>query len=168
MPGQHDRDAEFTHFVTAHSTALLRYCHLLTGNASDADDLLQAALLKAYLNWHRIERPEAALRYTKQIITRHHVSLWRTVGRRERATDQLPEVAVVDEVVDEREALWRALQKLGERQRTVIVLRFYEDLTEPQIAQLMGTSLGTVKSQLHRALANLRPLVGDLALDGAL
>lgn len=153
------RDEEFTTFVEDHSTRLLRYCLLLTGNRHDADDLLQASLLKAYQHWDRIDDPQHATGYLRTVITRTHVSSWRKTGRREQVSDQLPEVAVEASDPGPRDAMWRALAGLGERQRTVLVLRFYEDQTEQAIADAMGTSLGTVKSQLSRGLANLRTVM---------
>ena len=170
MTSQGPRDEEFTAFVEQSSTRLLRYCYLLTGNQADADDLLQASLLKAYQAWERIDEPAAAECYTKQIAARHHVSTWRKVGRRERVTDVLPEPEPAPPGMDvgERAEMWKALAALGERQRTVLVLRFYEDLTEADIAQAMGTSVGTVKSQLHRGLARLRvQLAASDTLEGA-
>lgn len=159
MARPRDRDEEFTAFVAVSSTRLLRLCHLLTGSACDADDLLQASLLKTYLNWGRIRDVEAAEGYARRVIARTHVSIWRKSGRRELPSDQieLPSVAAAD--LSERDEMWRALQQLGERQRTVLVLRFYEDLTEAQIADAMGTTVGTVKSQLSRGLDNLRPVL---------
>lgn len=170
MTSQSQRDEDFTVFVEQCSTRLLRYCYLLTGNQADADDLLQASLLKTYQTWDRIRQPAAAERYTKQIAARQHVSTWRTVGRRERPTDVLPEPDPVPAGLDlgEKAEMWQALQGLGERQRTVVVLRYFEDLTEADIAHAMGTSVGTVKSQLHRGLAHLRAeLAANAALEGA-
>lgn len=169
MTSQGQRDEEFTAFVEQSSTRLLRYCYLLTGNQADADDLLQASMLKAYQSWERIEQPAAAERYTKQIAARTHVSTWRKVGSRERLVDVLPEPEPVAVGLDaaERSELWESLKGLGQRQRTVLVLRFHEDLTEADIARVMGTSVGTVKSQLHRGLAHLRAeLANPLILQG--
>lgn len=160
-------DEQFTEFVEEHSTKLLRYCHLLTGNAVDADDLLQASLLKTYLSWARITDLAAAPGYCKQVITRTHISNWRKVGRRELPTETGLDRSVHDADGAERDAMWRALQTLGERQRTVVVLRFYEDLTEADIAAWMGTSVGTVKSQLSRGLAHLRAEIANQT-EGAL
>lgn len=162
-----DRDEEFTDFVERSSTKLLRYCHLLTGSAADADDLLQASLLKTYQHWGRIREPAAAERYCKQIITRTNVSNWRKIGRREQPAELLADRSVEAVDVGPRDEMWRALNGIGERQRTVLVLRYYEDLTEAEIADWMGTSLGTVKSQLHRGLANLRAQLATQNLEGA-
>ncbi|HIW30359.1 MAG TPA: SigE family RNA polymerase sigma factor [Candidatus Luteococcus avicola] len=162
-----DTDEEFIDFVERSSTRLLRYCHLLTGSSADADDPLQASLLKIYEHWGRINEPAAAERYCKQIITRTNITNWRRVGRREHPSDQLADRRVEAVDVGPRDEMWRALQGLGERQRTVLVLRFYEDLAEAESAEFMGTSLGTVKSQLHRGLANLRAELANQNMEGA-
>lgn len=160
-----ERDEAFTAFVADRGPRLLRYCLLLTGSQADAEDLLQASLLKAYLHWSRINEPAAAEAYVRSIITRTHVSTWRKVGRHERPSDQPPERPVAPVDVESADEILRGLERLGERQRAVVVLRFYEDQTEKEIARLMGTSIGTVKSQLSRGLANLR---GIIESEGAL
>lgn len=160
-----EHDEAFTVFVADRGPRLLRYCLLLTGSQADAEDLLQASLLKAYLHWSRINEPAAAEAYVRSIITRTHVSTWRKVGRHERPSDQPPERPVPPVDVESADEILRGLERLGERQRAVVVLRFYEDQTEKEIARLMGTSVGTVKSQLSRGLANLR---GIIESEGAL
>ncbi|MFN8096853.1 MAG: SigE family RNA polymerase sigma factor [Dermatophilaceae bacterium] len=154
-----DRDAEFTAFVGARSTALLRTAYLLTGTLPDAEDLLQTALAKVYLSWGRVRDRGALDAYARTVITRTHVSVWRRASvRRERPVAEVPERHTDDdlEAVADRDLVWRGLASLGPRQRAVVVLRYYEDLTEPEIAAVLGCSVGTVKSQLHRGLARLR------------
>lgn len=124
-------------------------------------------LLKTYQSWGRIREPAAAVGYCKQVITRTHVSTWRKVGSHERPTDQLVDRGLEPFDPGPRDEMWRALHRLGERPRTVLVLRSYEDLPEADIAVWMGTSLGTVKSQLHRGLANLRAELATVPVEGA-
>lgn len=155
-----ERDEEFTAFVAARSGPLLRYAYLLTGDHAAAEDLLQSTLVKVYLSWHKIADHRSVDAYTRTAMTRTNISLWRKVGRREYATETTPDQAVDDRHdIDERDGMWALLQTLGSRQRTALVLRFYEDLPEAEIADIMGCSLGTVKSQISRGLANLRKVV---------
>lgn len=166
-------DEAFSAFVAARSPALWRYAFLLTGGAAQADDLLQASLVSVYLNWHRIEDSGAVEGYARTVMTRTHVSLWRRWRRREVPLAEPADVGAAplwaapsggtrgaSEVV-ERDAIWRLLNGLGPRQRAVVVLRFYEDLPEARIAEVLQCSVGTVKSQLSRALGNLRVALGE-------
>lgn len=155
-----ERDEEFTLFVQDSSARLLRYAYLISGSHDDAQELVQQTLVKVYSNWELIRDHAAAEAYARKIVTREHVSLWRRWGNRERPTTEFEDEAVENPDVELKDAVWRALQQLGSRQRTVVVLRFYEDLSEADIAEAMGSSVGTVKSQLSRALANLRKAGG--------
>ncbi len=142
----------FEEFVAARSTALLRTAYLLTRDHITAEDLLQTALTKAYLAWGRIDgNPEP---YVRRILVNTYASWWRRKWNGERPTDELPEQAHVDR--HESGDLWDALGRLPRRQRTVVVLRYFEDLTEAQTADLLGISVGTVKSQASKAMAALR------------
>lgn len=150
--------SEFPLFVAARWTRLLRTAYLLVQDWPAAEDLTQAALVKAWLAWPRLDGdPEA---YVRKIIVTTHVSWWRRRRRRgEVMTGQPPErpgAARDTDAVDERDAVWRALGRLPAGQRAVVVLRFFEDLTEAQVASVLGCSVGTVKSQTSRALAKLR------------
>ena len=143
----------FEEFVAARSAALLRTAYLLTRDHGLAEDLLQTALTKAYLAWSRIETsPEA---YVRRIMVTTFSSWWRRKWRGETPTDDLPEHAVV-EGRDHPGDLWDAIGRLPHRMRAVLVLRYFEDLTEAQTAELLGVSVGTVKSQTSKALAKLR------------
>lgn len=146
----------FEEFVAAASPRLLRLAFLLTRDTGHAEDLLQTALARAWRAWHRVEGdPEP---YVRRIIVTSHATWWRRRWRGEEPTGELPERPgePPQDAVDEREWLWQALGRLPRRQRTVLVLRFYEDLTEAQVATLLGVSVGTVKSQASKALAKLR------------
>lgn len=152
------KDEEFAAYMGARQPALLRTAYLLTGDLAGAEDLLQTALAKLYLAWDRVREREALDGYVRRIMVNEHTSLWRRAWkRRERPTDEVPETSVVDAYDDgTRGELWAFVQTLPPRQRAVVVLRYYEDLSEAEIARTLGVSVGTVKSQASRALASLR------------
>jgi RNA polymerase sigma-70 factor (sigma-E family) len=146
----------FDDFVAARSSRLLRTAYLLTRDHALAEDLLQTALTKAWFAWGRIDgNPEP---YVRQIIVHTYASWWRRKWNGEHATDELPERPHLDHAGDTSQShdLWTALGRLPRRQRAVVVLRFYEDLTEAETARLLGCSVGTVKSQTSKAMAKLR------------
>ena len=155
-------ERDFEVFVAARSAALLRTAYLLTGNRQDAEDLVQVALLKAVPKWSRVREHEP---YVRRILLHESVSRWRRRRWRETSTESLPELAAAGQDVDARLALRQALAHLAPRQRAVIVLRYFDDLTESQTADLLGISVGTVKSQAHDALVRLRTLMPDLDAD---
>ena len=141
-------------YIGARRAALVRTAYLLTGNAEDAEDLVQTALIKAVPKWGRIaDNPEP---YVRSILARESVNRWRRRRWREVGTDALPERAADAPDLAGRLALRAALGELAPRQRAVVVLRYYEDMTEQQTADALGISLGTVKSQCRDALARLR------------
>ncbi|MCD4524479.1 SigE family RNA polymerase sigma factor [Nocardioides sp. cx-173] len=149
-------DISFEEFVTARRAALLRTAYLLTGHPDDAEDLLQVSLAKAYPHWRRLsDRPEP---YVRRIMARESVDRWRARRWRETLTALPVEPATSDEsdAHDRRLELARALQALSPRQRAVVVLRYFDDLTERETARLLGISVGTVKSHAREALARLR------------
>jgi len=151
-------DAGFREFVAARSAALLRTAYLLTGDRALAEDLLQTALTKAYLSWDRVRDRAAVEAYVRRILVTTATSWWRTRWRREAPSDLLPDEPGTDATaeLDDRDLIWRHLCALPAQQRAVIVLRFYEDMSEAAVAALLGCSTGTVKSQTSRALATLR------------
>ena len=152
-----DRDRDLGAFIDARSGSLLRFAYLLTGDHALAEDLLQNSLIKVYLSWDRIRDRAALEAYTRTVMTRAQMSWWRRPARREQLGVEPAERAARDDHnVDERDQVWRLLATLGPRQRAVLVLRFYEDLSEAEIARVLGCSAGTVKSQLSRGLARLR------------
>jgi len=155
--------AGFEEFVAARRPALLRTAYLLTGSHADAEDLVQNALIRTVPHWKRIaDRPEP---YVRQVLARESVSRWRRRRWRETSTETLPERPLAGPDVDGRLALRGALASLAPRQRAVIVLRYYEDLTEKDTASVLGIAVGTVKSQARDGLARLRELLPDLELD---
>ena len=160
MRRSRERDAtEFTDWVAARHPTLRRTAYLLcAGDAHGADDLTQATLAKMYLAWGRLRDRHDIDAYARRVMVNEHRSTWRKASRRhEVVTGQLPERAVPAQEYDgERDTLWALVQTLPPKQRAVIVLRYYEDLSEAEIAHALGVSAGTVKSQASRALAKLR------------
>ncbi len=150
------RDArpDFEEFVAVCSGRLLRTAYLLTRDAALAEDLLQTALTKAWFAWHRLdEQPEP---YVRRILVNTYATWWRRKWRGERPTERLPERPGAEGAPEDRHDLWVALGRLPRRQRAVVVLRFFDDLSEADTADALGCSVGTVKSQTSKALARLR------------
>ncbi|MEU0483523.1 SigE family RNA polymerase sigma factor [Streptosporangium sp. NPDC006013] len=146
----------FDDFVAEHGEALLRYGYVLTGNPHDAADLTQEALTRLRDAWSRVRRKSDAHSYARTTMARLHISIWRR-RRREHLTGEPPERSW--QVVfpsDEEQGLWQELAALPRRQRAVLVLRYYEQLTDAEVAEVLGISMGTVRSQASRALATLR------------
>ncbi|MDQ4054269.1 MAG: SigE family RNA polymerase sigma factor [Actinomycetota bacterium] len=155
--------ADFESWLVAREPALQRLAALLAGDSHGAQDLLQTTLAKLYLAWDRLDHTESVDAYARRILVNEHRSAWRRPSRRrEVVTDLVPEGATVDHDYDgSREAVWAFVQSLPPRQRAVIVLRYYEELTEPETAEVLGISVGTVKSQASRAIAALRVRVPE-------
>lgn len=159
---QADRDADFSAYMSARQPALYRTAYLLAGDHASAEDLLQSAFAKLYLSWDRVRDPQALDGYVRRVMVNENNSLWRRAWkRREHSTDPtsgaMPEAGVPDEYDDGTGGtLWSFVQTLSPRQRAVIVLRYYEQLSEAEIADALGIAPGTVKSQASRALAALR------------
>ncbi|MFI5675921.1 SigE family RNA polymerase sigma factor [Streptomyces cellulosae] len=159
----------FREFVDNRSSALLKTAVLLCGGDRHAgEDLLQNALAKAAGKWQRIDEPEA---YVRRILYRQQVSRWRLKWRRREVTVAEPpesheeragrsDAAAAAEL---RVVMREALSRLTSRQRTVLVLRYFEDLPEADVARLLGCSVGTVRSTTHRSLARLRSIAPELA-----
>ncbi|WP_330289269.1 SigE family RNA polymerase sigma factor [Streptomyces sp. NBC_00576] len=159
---------EFREFVAMRSTALLRLAVLLTGgDRHAAEDLLQIALMKAYGRWAHIGQHEA---YVRKVMYRQQVNRWRL--RRHSAETTVPVLPESGTDADAgadtelRIALWAALGRLTKRQRAVVVLRYFEDLPEAEVAALLGCPVGTVRSTAYRSLAKLRVLVPELGPGG--
>ena len=153
-----DKDAAISASKSARQPALYRTAYLLAGDHAGAEDLLQNAFAKLYLSWDRIRDREALDGYVRRIMVNENTSLWRRAWkRREHSSDSLPDRGAVDTYDDGMGGeLWSFVQTLPPRQRSVIVLRYYEQLSEAEIADVLGVSVGTVKSQASRALAALR------------
>ncbi|TIC86619.1 SigE family RNA polymerase sigma factor [Nocardioides sp. GY 10127] len=155
--------AGFDDWVSARRPALLRTAYLLTGDPHDAEDLVQTALIKVVPRWHRIaEDPEP---YVRTVLSRESVSRWRRRRWREVHTDRVPDdlaSAQHDRDVTDREVLRQALGELSPRQRTIVVLRYFDGLTEAETAHVLGLGLGTVKKHGREAMARLRDQLGGL------
>lgn len=146
-------EVDFDAFVVTRSSALLRTAYLLVQDEGLAEDLLQTALAKAWFAWSRVTEPEA---YVRRIMVTTSASWWRRRWSGETPTAELPEPAGGPEAPDGRQDMWNAIGRLPRRQRAVVVLRYLEDRTEAQTAQLLGCSVSTVKSQAAKALAKMR------------
>lgn len=155
--------ASFAAFVEARAPRLLRTAWLLTGDAVAAEDLLQSALARTWPHWPALAAGGEAEAYVRRAMVNTQISWWRRRWRGEVPTAEPPERPSTSDAyaaVDDRAALGAALRTLPPRQRAVVVLRYYEDLSEAQVAATLGCSVGTVKSQNAKALARLRPLIG--------
>ncbi|MEU8255472.1 SigE family RNA polymerase sigma factor [Micromonospora inaquosa] len=149
----------FEEYAFARTSALVRLARLLTADEHRAEDLVQDVLAQAYARWGRIARTDRPDAYVRRMLVNAHKSWWRRRSSREIVVAAvLDEAGTVDEAagVAERDALWRLVCALPERQRTVIVLRYYEDLDDASIAEIVDCSLGTVRTHAKRALAALR------------
>jgi RNA polymerase sigma-70 factor (sigma-E family) len=152
-------EPDFVDFVAARWTPLYRLAYLLTASPTSAEDLLQTTLEKAYMSWSRISRMEFPEAYVRRMLTNALVSSRRRASwLHEVPSDAMPEAAreAIDVGVLDRSLLWPLISALPARQRAVIVLRYYEDLSEAQIADVLGCAPGTVKSQTSAAMKALR------------
>ena len=153
---------QFRDYVAGASPALLRVGYLMTGNAADAEDLVQTALAKTYLAWPRIRDREALDGYVRRVMANTRTSWWRRSRHLPTISHQhhpIPELTTSRDSyadTDLHYALWSALERLSRRQRAAVVLRYYEDLSEAETAAVLGVSVGTVKSTVSRALRKLR------------
>ncbi|MEO3746115.1 SigE family RNA polymerase sigma factor [Plantactinospora sp. B5E13] len=169
-PEEHVAEDGFREFVEVRYTDLLRTAYLLTGSTHAAEDLVQSALIRAMRRWRDVQEPMA---YVRRIMVNERLSRWRRIGSRELLTGVIgdwgrgrePQTRDVADGVVVRDELLGALNGLPARMRAVLVLRYWEDLSEAQIAELLGCSVGTVKSQASRGLARLRTVLPPPAPD---
>jgi RNA polymerase sigma-70 factor (sigma-E family) len=158
---------EFREFAAARLGSLSRIAYLLTGDHHKAEDLVQDTLVIVTARWSRVAAADDPMAYVRRILYHEHIARWRRSRHlRLEYGDQLPEpTGARDEANDtvQRLVLQRALARLTPRQRAVIVLRFFEDLSEADTAATMRCSVGTVKSQANHALHRLRALAPELA-----
>ncbi|HEX7106194.1 MAG TPA: SigE family RNA polymerase sigma factor [Acidothermaceae bacterium] len=153
-----DEPPGFRDYVAARQRALLRTARMLTGNQHTAEDLVQATLERVWPRWSRVVRDGEPDAYVRRVLVNTYSTWWRRKWRGETPTSELPDVAAPDAFAeaDLADALRRLLPSLTPRQKAVVVLRFYEDLSEAATAEALGCSVGTVKSQTSKALARLR------------
>jgi RNA polymerase sigma-70 factor (sigma-E family) len=163
VEGSESEPNGFRDFVEAQSGALLRSGWLLTGNWPAAEDLVQTALAAAWPRWASLTRPDAPQLYVRKIMVTTFLRWQRRRWTSEIATAELPDRQAQSDAfgrVDVRHSLTVALDRLPPRQRAVIVLRYFADLSEAQTAAIMGCSVGTVKSHASKALTRLRETPG--------
>ncbi|QBJ92036.1 SigE family RNA polymerase sigma factor [Streptomyces seoulensis] len=152
-------EAEFTAYVQERRASLYATAYHLTGDRFEAEDLLQSALFSTYRAWERISDKAAVGGYLRRTMTNLHISAWRRRKLNEYPTEELPETPAGTDAMrgtELRAVLWQALARLPELQRTMLVLRYYEGRTDPEIADILGISVGTVKSSIWRSLRRLR------------
>jgi RNA polymerase sigma-70 factor (sigma-E family) len=149
----------FGEYVRSRSHVLLRAAQAMTGNQADAEDLLQATLVKAYQSWDRIDDQAALDTYVRRVMMNTHISGWRRRRVDEYPTDEIPDAPTAEDATrdsDLRDVVQRAIDRLPRQMRAAVMLRFYDDMTEPEVAAALGVSVGTVKSTVARAVAKLR------------
>lgn len=154
-----EAEAAFTAYVQERRASLYATAYHLTGDRFAAEDLLQSALFSTYRAWDRISDKAAVGGYLRRTMTNLHISAWRRRKLNEYPTEELPEtVGDTDEMggTELRAVLWQALARLPEQQRTMLVLRYYEGRTDPEIADILNISVGTVKSSIWRSLRRMR------------
>ena len=149
----------FDAFVAARGSALLRHAYVLTGDRYLAEDLVQETLAHLYRRWDKVAASTSPEAYVKTSVTRQFLSWRRRRSSGERPTDHVPESPSAydgTDAVDDDDVLWRLLARLPRKQRAILALRFYDDQSDLQIAEILGVSASTVRSQASRALATLR------------
>jgi RNA polymerase sigma-70 factor (sigma-E family) len=155
---------DFRRFVSARQRALLRTAWLLTGNWASAEDLVQTALMRSWPHWSRVGGGAGADAYVRRVMVNQALSWRHRRWRDELPTEHLPEGASPASDDDLSLALLAVIRQLPARQRAVVVLRYFDDLTDAQTAAILSCSVGTVKSQTAKALASMR---SNPALDAA-
>lgn len=156
---QSPAEAEFTAYVQERRASLYATAYHLTGDRFEAEDLLQSALFSTYRAWDRISDKAAVGGYLRRTMTNLHISAWRRRKLNEYPTEELPETPGDQDAMrgtELRAVLWQALARLPELQRTMLVLRYYEGRTDPEIADILNISVGTVKSSIWRSLRRMR------------
>jgi RNA polymerase sigma-70 factor (sigma-E family) len=157
-------DEAFSSFVAIAGPDLLRFAYLTCGDADDAADLTQEALAAAYVRWNRIERLDSPAAYVRKIIVNKHISAWRRNRSRSTALDD--DTAIITDITQEVDDRWTTAQlvrSLPVKQRAAVILRYFADYSDDEIAEALNCSASTVRSQIARALQRLRvtPVAGD-------
>jgi RNA polymerase sigma-70 factor (sigma-E family) len=172
------QEESFREFVEGSWNRLLRTAYLLTGDHGAAEDLVQTALMRTYRHWGRIESYDSPEAYVRRVMVNANVSAWRRRKAIVHVVAEPPEPAAGtgagfgagsgagdhQDTYAVRDELWRAVQAMSPRMRTAFVLRYFEDLSEAEVASVMGCAVGTVKSQIARGLTKLR---GELQAEGS-
>lgn len=159
-------DPRLGDYVRGQWPSLVRYATALCGNANEAEELVQTALVRVAVRWPFVRDKDNPDGYVRRAIANGYLNQWRRLRSRETAMAEPPELAAADRIggVDDVVTVRRALAGLPKRQRAVLVLRYLEDMSEQQTADILGCSVGTVKSQASKGLAKLRETVDDGAL----
>jgi RNA polymerase sigma-70 factor (sigma-E family) len=161
-------DDEFTELVHAAWPGLYRTAYLILGEHELAEDLVQTALAKTYASWHKVKDPAAGQAYARVVLANTAASWFRRKSwRNEQPTAVLPD-ALAHQDPSDRPAVVDALRALPPRQRAVVVLRYFDDLSVRDVAAALSCAEGTVKSQTSEALAKLRTLLGDAVIPQSL
>jgi RNA polymerase sigma-70 factor (sigma-E family) len=161
-----DVEGDYVRFVREHTSGLLRTAYLLTGDGASAEELVQDVLVRLYPKWELVRAADHPLAYVRRAMANAFVNQVRRGSRRELAVEFLPERADLHDApsqFDDRTELWALLAELPERQRAVLVLRYFHDLPDDEIAAALGCRAGTVRSLVSRALAALREQVREVS-----
>ncbi|KQV13538.1 SigE family RNA polymerase sigma factor [Kitasatospora sp. Root107] len=158
-------ESEFEEFAALRYPGLRRTAYLLCGDWHSAEDLVQGALVKLYARWHRLRDPRSAAAYARTVIVRAHIDTRRLRSSTEVTTPDLPEQPTVSPDSDRQLVLLAALAELRPQYRAVLVLRYWEDQSVAETARILGLREGTVRSDSHRALAQLRAVLGEASHD---
>lgn len=153
------REVGFAGFVRENTPALLRTAYLLTGNAQQAEELVQDTLVRLYPKWHKVETADVPLAYVRRSLSNAYINQKRRGAAREFAFEDVPERTDPHDALSQladRDQIWAGLSRLSQRQRAALVLRFFEDLSDEQTAAALGCRVGTVRSLISRGLAVLR------------
>ncbi len=158
---------DFEQYVAARRTSLRRTAYLLCGDWDRAEDVVQDALARLYVHWRRASRAGSVDAYARRTVVNAFLAEGRRPWRRERSTDTVPDTAYADPTTtaDSRDSLLHALAQLGPSQRAIVVLRYWDDLSIEETAEILGTSAGNVKSQAARGLAHLRQVLTIVEVD---
>lgn len=165
-----EADRRFQEFVAGRSVGLRRLAYLLCSDWHLAEDLVQSALTRAYASWRRVERSDDVDAYVRKILVNQATDGWRNrrrLGEWLGAASDRPSASDAMADVDQRDELLGFLDRLPVKQRAVLVLRFFEDLSAEATADLLGISTGTVKSHTSRGLNRLREFTQDVERNGA-
>jgi len=151
----------YEEFADTRLAPLLRYAVMLTGDPHQAQDLVQETMVRVQLNWRRVVRADSPERYVRRMLTNQYVdwkrgSWMRRVLLRGEPDESLPASVDHAQSAVDRDQIWSWLSRLPRRQRATLVLRYYEDLPDAEIAEILGCAVGTVRSSISRALATLR------------
>ncbi|TQM61901.1 RNA polymerase sigma-70 factor (sigma-E family) [Humibacillus xanthopallidus] len=163
--GSPEREADFTAYVRARQASFARFAYLLTGDPHSAQDLVQSALAKVYGRWEHISTVDSPDAYVRKVMVNEHTTWWRRQWRHRERTDseliRVHEPAAATQPTHDDD-LWSHVRSLSPQQRAAVVLRYYEDLSEAQTAEILGCTVGTVKSHTSRAIKSLRATMTEV------